>query len=531
MISCATIVQRIDKKWSYTKYDAFGRVTETGIYTNSTIGSRQVAIDSLNIHKLNNIEYHWEERSGVNYSNRSFPTSSGKKAYVINYYDDYTFNGATTATLQAVGITKSEKTKTLLTGTRVSKYDGTSPLLTIHYYDDRARLIQSASENHLTGTDYVTNTYSFVGELLTSKREHKASANGTVTTLLTKNEYDHVGRLVNIKHKVNNQDTVLLSRNEYNEIGQLKGKKLHSENKGTTFIHTTSYSYNERGWTTQATSPNFSYELKYNTGTIPQYNGNISQQLWGHASTTPNIFNYSYDKLNRLAKGVSGTGSIMYERMEYDERGNIKKLVRNGNSLSDTTATNYAYENNNLSNRLTSITKGSVTSNYTYDVNGNATKDRTGMSFTYNHLNLPKTANKTGTSVSYLYDAMGSKLRKTAVEGSNTTVRDYVGGIEYAGGNIEMIHTGEGYLQRNSNNTYTYHYNLIDHLGNVRATLHRATATTGTVIQKHDYYPFGKSKALAVSGINKYLYNGKEPAWQLMRTIIKNSFPNNYSRS
>ena len=74
-----------------------------------------------------------------------------------------------------------------------------------------------------------------------------------------------------------------------------------------------------------------------------------------------------------------------------------------------------------------------------------------------------------------------------------------------------MIHTEEGYLQRNaSNNTYTYHYNLKDHLGNVRATLQRTSATAGTVIQKHDYYPFGKAKALVTSGINRYLYNGKE---------------------
>lgn len=75
---------------------------------------------------------------------------------------------------------------------------------------------------------------------------------------------------------------------------------------------------------------------------------------------------------------------------------------------------------------------------------------------------------------------------------------------------IEMIHTEEGYLQRNSSNVYSYHYNLKDHLGNVRATLQRTTATTGTVIQKHDYYPFGKAKALITSEINKYLYNGKE---------------------
>jgi len=70
---------------------------------------------------------------------------------------------------------------------------------------------------------------------------------------------------------------------------------------------------------------------------------------------------------------------------------------------------------------------------------------------------------------------------------------------------------------------------LTDHLWNVRATLKPSTATTGTVIQKHDYSfvfvfvfsgiyelcvvgycPFGKSRALQISGINKYLYNGKE---------------------
>ena len=85
-----------------------------------------------------------------------------------------------------------------------------------------------------------------------------------------------------------------------------------------------------------------------------------------------------------------------------------------------------------------------------------------------------------------------------------------------------MIHTEEGYLQ-NSGDTYTFHYNLTDHLGNVRATVQQS----GAIIQKHDYefvfvlygihelaslgyYPFGKAKALVTSGINRYLYNGKE---------------------
>ena len=119
----------------------------------------------------------------------------------------------------------------------------------------------------------------------------------------------------------------------------------------------------------------------------------------------------------------------------------------------------------NKSNRLLSVTGGANA--YTYDVNGNATKDRIGMNFRYNHLNLPNCAWNTGSTVKvwYLYDATGTKLHKYSTQGGN---RDYVGGIEYNGSTIELIHTGVGVAYRNSDGSYTYRYNLTDHLGNVR---------------------------------------------------------------
>lgn len=55
-------------------------------------------------------------------------------------------------------------------------------------------------------------------------------------------------------------------------------------------------------------------------------------------------------------------------------------------------------------------------------MNGNATKGRTGMTFAYNQLNLPKTATKTGVSVNYLYDGTGNRLQKKLVEGANTVI-------------------------------------------------------------------------------------------------------------
>ena len=264
--------------------------------------------------------------------------------------------------------------------------------------------METISDNHLGGVDRIINTYNFPGELLTSKRVHTPST-GTPTTILNTNSYDYVGRLLTTKKKVNTQDEILQSKLAYNEIGQLKTKSLHSENGGTNFLSSVGYSYNERGWTTKATSPQFTYVLNYNLNSAgtsvlsaAQYNGNITQQLFGHAATTNSTFTYTYDGLNRLKKG-SSTGTVMSETLTYDNMGNIKTLTRDTGS-----PITYTYSNANKSNRLESLS-GGLTGSFIYDNNGNATQDRTGMQFTYNQLNLPKTAIGGDRPISYRYDA------------------------------------------------------------------------------------------------------------------------------
>ncbi|MDR2271350.1 MAG: RHS repeat-associated core domain-containing protein [Sphingobacterium sp.] len=496
--------QRVRKEWTYIRYDAFGRITSTGLYTN-TVKLTRADVSALVDAGTGPL---WETRSGADYPvpSTTFPiTGTGITIMprIVNYYDDYAFTGA--ITLPVSGITRSVKTKSLQTGTKVYRTDATQPLLTVMYYDDYGRVIQTASQNHLEGKDYVTNTYNFPGELLTSTRVHTPKT-GAATTIVTTNEYDHMGRLIVEKEKIGAQAEVTLTSKSYNEIGQLKSTAVGKSGLETTFVNTTTYTYNERGWLTKSSSPRFSQQLKYQDGTNPQWNGNISQQLWGDDATMPNTFSYQYDKVNRLLSGVSTpTGAAsMSEVITYDDlgMGNIKTLKRDAQPV-----TTYTY----IGNKLTSLT-GGLTGNYIYDANGNAITDRMGIDFTYNYLNLPQTATKTGTNVSFLYDATGRKLQKVSKIGTTsvvTTTRDYVGGIEYNNGAIDIIHNSAGYALKSGAN-YVYHYNLSDHLGNVRATLKRGSSATAVdVIQRDNYYPFGKRKVVA-GGNNKYLYNGKE---------------------
>jgi len=491
------------KEWSFIKYDVFGRVVMTGVEKGHE-GDNHVYLQQALKDFTGPL---WEDRGSVmeGYTNNTIPQNTENITVLTAiYYDRYSdvpnipFSNEASYSKKIKGLEVASKSKIL---------NGNDWLWNVSYYDDYGRVVNQSSTNHLQGKDVVTNTYSFVGELETSTRVHTPKT-GTATTIVTKNEYDHVGRLIATKERIDSQAEVTLASNSYNEIGQLKATSVGKVGTETAFVNTSTFSYNERGWRTKSSSPKFSQHLKYQDGSSPQWNGNISQQLWGDDATLPNTFSYSYDKLNRLLSGVStpvGTAS-MSEIITYDElgMGNIKTLKRDALAV-----TTYAYNGN----KLTGLT-GGLEGTYTYDGNGNATKDRTGMQFSYNYLNLPQSANKTGTSVTYLYNATGTKLQKKSTVGTVNSSRDYIDGIEYNGTVIDIIHNSVGYALKSGTN-YVYHYNLTDHLGNVRTTLKRgSTATAVDVTQRDNYYPFGKQKVVA-GGNNKYLYNGKETQGEL----------------
>ena len=256
-------------------------------------------------------------------------------------------------------------------------------------------------------------------------------------------------------------------------------------------LNTNSYHYNERGWLTKSSSPLFEMQLKYNNGTVAQYNGNIADQLWGTPGSMTKSYAYSYDKLNRLSSGLSN-GTTHEKNITYDPMGNIVSLTRDNG-----TAQSYSY----TGNKLNSVS-GGLSRSYTYDGNGNALATGT-VNYTYNLLNLPSIAN----GIVYTYDAAGRKLRR--VNGGTTT--HYIDGIQYTGGTIDFVQTEVGVARKAGGSSFTYEYTLTDHLGNNRVDFD-IYSSAARKIQADDYYPFGKriNTTPPFGAENLHLYNGKE---------------------
>ena len=107
------------------------------------------------------------------------------------------------------------------------------------------------------------------------------------------------------------------------------------------------------------------------------------------------MLNANYDDKDKYTEKVTA----------YDKNGNIKKLQRYGNALIDNLT--YTYNGNQLtkvkdeSDNAYGFTDGASAANeYTYDHNGNLTKDsnKNISNITYNVLNLPQPAMYSRTS-------------------------------------------------------------------------------------------------------------------------------------
>jgi RHS repeat-associated protein len=359
----------------------------------------------------------------------------------------------------------------------------------------------------------------------------------TTKRLVAQHDYDQLGQL---KQKQIGQlpDNSFLETQDfsYNIRGWLKGINRDYANNDN------SHGANNR-W--------FGIDLSYDWGFgNNQLNGNIAGAKWrSKGDDKQRAYGYGYDPVNRLlyadfnqyssgnwdkSAGINFTtfmGNGVDPAQAYDANGNILAMQQMGwklggnNAPIDQLTYNYKTNSNGLKNvidgqndplttlgdfRTSSLSPYSTNKtdqavDYSYDYNGNLTRDLNkdiGSSTTdgivYNHLNLPwqitvRSATGTKGTITYIYDAAGTKLKKTTSDqaGNMQTVTTYIDGFQYQGTQpatagssdvpaetLQFLAHEEGKIRVSTNvssgqpvTAFNYDYFIKDYLNNTRVVL------------------------------------------------------------
>lgn len=243
-------LQRANSQWLFTKYDKFSRVVYTGIYNSgASRSSEEQTIQGLQV-------YNEERQPGVNtigntdlyYTNAVYPTSN-IDVLTVNYYDDYVDTGNLAVPTTVMGITTTNDLQGLPTVSKVRVLDLTASdwITIITGYDNKGRAIYTASENeYLDTTDEVQSLLDFTGKPLESITTHTRGTSDPVVT----NDYfiyDHAGRLLTHKQKVEEEVIQLIAENVYDELGQLVIKNVGGETVADGLTDITNADVNTQG--------------------------------------------------------------------------------------------------------------------------------------------------------------------------------------------------------------------------------------------------------------------------------------------
>lgn len=519
--------QRKTGEWLYSVPDAFGRIVQTGICYNANISNDNYK-DKLVVGT-------YEGRSGYSFSNFS---PEYVRVLTINYYDNYDFlldikqeRRTMLEYEERQGYGKrynvnSYSAKGLLTGTYVntsiSGYEDIFDEYSALYYDDRGRLIQTKKcWLQELGVDNEYIAYNFQGKPIKKLHEH------SILTLNQTNEiyshdYDHAGRLIATKHKLNGGSEIVIVQNTYNELGQLSSTQTNNQD-----ALKTNYKYNIRSWLADSNNSIYKEKLEYDKiGNITSINDYRESRS---GSSKWNI-SMMYDGLSRMIEYMNKDGGFgtPNARFIYDKNGNVKNIYRSMNTSTGTIFPDFMTISY-LGNQIQTVEDSAEDSqeynsydfrdmagvgklqSYEYDLNGAVTKDPYRCAtIENNYLNLPQRIvvdnPLVSGSIEYQYLATGEKILSI----SSVSLRHSFNPSEIAGGAsmdestdrlestyycgniiykiidgaicLDRILIDNGYIKDGN-----YYFYIKDHIGNNRAT----TNSTGQVKAMDDYFPFG----------------------------------------
>ena len=589
--------------WLITKYDVMNRPVYTA-WLSAVVASPadrkilQTTYNSATIYsESKTTSVSTIDGISVKYTNNVSPSTF--ILLTVNYYDNYDYPNAPSVptTLPDSSLPITTNVKGLATGNWVRVLDvpgSTTNELTYSFYDTKFRPVRSYTKNYLGGYTQIDSKLDWSGKTIYTITRHRRTLTGLQVQTKDSFEYSSQDRLIKHYQQVGGRPEQLISFNTYDELGQLTSKKVGGEDiTGSNSLQKVDYSYNIRGWlkgindvTSLVENDLFAFKINYNqlesgSNTSALFNGNISETLWRtDADNVKRKYEYQYDNLNRLLEAnyykpeVSGTLDNYLEKLTYDKNGNIQSVLRNGNvdpsggaPVNEIDNLVYTYDNDNLNlllkvndlsnspqgfNQNNDILSGDIdegggdhSNDYTYDSNGNLKEDTNKgiVEITYNHLNLLTSVKFVGTTngtITYIYNAIGQKIKKVVNEGVDKTT-EYFGGYQYEKSILQFFPHAEGYVRAvgitDRRGTvafyeYSYVFNYTDHLGNVRMSyaLDPANNETLKILEENHYYPFGLKhqnynvdkldfETFPDTGVEivsidnpmyKYKYNGKE---------------------
>ncbi len=487
-------------KWMITKYDVLNRPTETGLWNNDGT--------TFSIHLLNaysnstgypNTAVGYEELSKTFYEDYSWLSSYSNplpSAYSAAY--DGNFTPVNNLFPYAQANTQSFQIKGMVTGSRIKVLGTSTYLYTVSFYDAKDRVIQTQSTNITGGTDIATTQYTWAGQpLVMVQRQQKITGGAQEHIVITKMQYDDLGRVLNTKKTVNsivnsvavNKPEQLIVSNSYDKLGQLKQKQLGGTLGAGGLLE---YDYNIRGWMLgmnrnylaaagQSGTAKFGFELGYDKQTntagdsyaAAQYNGNITGMVWkSDGDDVRRKYDFAYDAANRLLKGDfkqdnGGTTwnntTINYSMQmgdgadplsAYDANGNIKAMTQYGWKPGVSTGTpidKLTYSYNTNSNRILKVADDPITGtdngklgDFKDGTNGAAAND-------YNYDvngNLTEDKNKEINNIAYNYLNLPSVITFT---GKGTIAYTY----DAAGSKLKKVTTETGATVAYNGTNYT----------------------------------------------------------------------------
>jgi RHS repeat-associated protein len=282
--------------------------------------------------------------------------------------------------------------------------------------------------------------------------------------------------------------------------------------------------------------------------------GRVIDQNWINGSTGASVtrYQYGYDRdsevlyrndlvdsalseLYHANSATSGDNNTAYDglgRLTSFSRGTLSASGNNGSGALDTVASSSSSQSWSLDAlgnwvSTTTTTAGSPStmnqtfnaqnesSSETYNLNGNTLSTTNGDTYTYDAWNrLMSVKSSSGTLLaSYSYDASGDRITETYYSGGTGTTTN----LYYSGGQVIEERTGG---TSSSNVTYQYVYGISGNLifrdqysGGSVVTADRLYAltdangdvtalvnTSGSVVERYDYSPYGVVTVLNASG-------------------------------